>query len=79
MFDQRPVEALVVFEEKKVGKGSIYHVRMSPGEFDQLQALLTTVPAPPECCGVFFWPPWPSVGLYRHHVQADPVQRKHSI
>lgn len=64
MFDQRPIEALVVFEEEEVGEGGIYHVGVSPRKLDQLQPFLTTVPASPEGCGVLLWPPWPSVGLH---------------
>lgn len=76
MFDQRSVEALVVFEEEEVGEGRVDHVWMSPGELDQLQALLTAVPAPPEGCGVLLRPKWASVGLHRHHVQADSVGQR---
>lgn len=64
MFDQWPIEALIMFEEEEVGKGSIYHVGVSPRKFDQLQTFLTTVPAPPEGCGVLLWPWWPCVGLH---------------
>lgn len=64
MFDQRPVEALIMFEEEEVGKGSIYHVGVSPGKLDQLQTLLTTVPAPPEGCGILLWPRRPCAGLH---------------
>lgn len=64
MFDQRPIEALIMFEEEEVGKGSIYRVRVSPRKLDQLQAFLATIPAPPEGCGVLLWPRWPCVGLH---------------
>lgn len=64
MFDQRPVEALIMFEEEEVGKGSIYHVGVSPGKLDQLQTFLPTVPAPPEGCGVLLLPCWSCVGLH---------------
>lgn len=73
MFDQRPVEALIMLEEEKVGKGSVYHVRMSPRKLDQLQTFLTTVPAPPEGCGILLWPRWSCVGLHGHHVQTYSV------
>lgn len=53
MFDQRSIEALVMFEEEEVGEGRVDHVWMSPGELDELQTFLTAVPAPPEGCGVF--------------------------
>lgn len=71
MFDQWSVEALVVFEEEEVGEGRVDHVGVSPGELDELKAFLTTVPAPPEGCGIFLCPRWACVGLHRHHVQAD--------
>ncbi len=64
MFDQRPVEALIMLEEEEVGKGSIYHVRMSPGKLDQLQAFLSTVPAPPEGRGVLLRPRRARAGLH---------------
>lgn len=64
MLDQRPVKALVVLEEEKVGEGGVNRVRMSPGEFDQLQPLLPTVSSPPERSGVFLWPQGASVGLH---------------
>lgn len=70
VFDQRAIETLVMFEEEEVGKSSIYKVRVSSRELDQLQALLTAIPAPPEGGGVLLRPRWPSVGLNRHHVQA---------
>lgn len=71
MFDQRSVEALVMFEEEEVGEGRVDHVGVSPGELDELQAFLPAVPAPPEGCGVFLCPRRARVGLHRHHVQAD--------
>lgn len=63
MFDQWPIEALVMFEEEEVGKGSVDHVGMSPRKLDELQTFLTTVPAPPEGRGILLWPWWPCVGL----------------
>lgn len=79
VFDQRPKEALVVFEEEEVGEGSVYVVGVSPGELDQLQAFLSTVPAPPEGCGVLLRPRGPRVGLHRQHVQAHSVHRVDSL
>lgn len=73
MFDQRPIQTLVMFEEEEVGEGSVHHVGMSPRELDHLQALLATVPPPPESRGILLWPRWPRVGLHRHHVQAYSV------
>lgn len=64
MLDQWPVEALIVFEEEEVGEGSIYHVGVSPRKFNQLQTFLTTVPAPPEGCGVLLWPRRRCAGLH---------------
>lgn len=52
VFDQRPVEALIMLEEKEVGKSSIYHVGVSPRQLDQIQSLLTAVPPSPEGRGV---------------------------
>lgn len=77
MFDQRSIEAFVMFEEEEVGEGRIDHVGVSPGELDELQALLPAVPAPPEGCGVLLRPRRARVGLHRHHVQADSVGSKH--
>lgn len=78
VFDQRPVEALVVFEEEEVGEGSVDAVGVGSGQFDQLQALLPTVPAPPEGRGVLLRPGGPRVGLHRQHVQTHSVHwREH--
>ena len=74
VFDQRPVEALVVLEEEEVGESCVDHVRMSPGQLHQLQPLLTTVPPPPEGRGVLLWPRRPRVGLNRQHVQTYSVE-----
>lgn len=52
VFDQWPIEALVMFEEKEISKSSIYHIWVSPRELDQIQSLLTTVPSSPEGCGI---------------------------
>lgn len=76
VFDQRSVEALIVFEEEEVGKGCIHHVGVSPGQLHQLQALLATVPPPPERCGVLLPPRRPCIGLDRHHVQTHSAHRK---
>lgn len=76
MFDQRSVEALVMFKEEEVSEGCVDHVWMSPGELDELQTFLTAVAAPPEGCGVFLCPKWACIGLHRHHVQADSVGQR---
>lgn len=73
MFDQRPVEALIVFEEEEVGESSVDHVGVSPRQLDQLQTLLSTVSASPEGCGVLLRPRRPCVGLHGHHVQTYSV------
>lgn len=79
MFDERPVEALVVFEEEEISKGGVYDVRVSPRKLDQLQALLSAVPPPPEGGGVLLGPRRPRVGLNRHHVQAHPVRQAEDV
>lgn len=63
MFDQWPVETLVVFKEEKIGKRSIDNVWASPRKLDQLQTLLAAVTPPPEGRGVLLWPRRPRVGL----------------
>lgn len=73
VFDQRPVEALIVFEEEEVGESSVDHVGVSPRQLDQLQTLLSTVSASPEGCGVLLRPRRPCVGLHGHHVQTYSV------
>jgi len=64
VFDQRPIEALVMFEEEEVGESCVDRVGLSPGELDQIQAFLPTVPAPPEGRGVLLRPRRPRVGLH---------------
>lgn len=56
MFDQRPIETLVVFEEEEVGEGSVDHVGVCPGKLHQLQTLLATVPPSPEGRSVLLGP-----------------------
>lgn len=36
MFDQRPIEALVMLEEKEVGESGVYHAGVSSRKLDQV-------------------------------------------
>lgn len=65
-----------MFEEEKVGEGSVYELWVFSAEFDQLKSLFPAVSAPPDSCGVFAFPGRTRVRLNRHHVQTYPGRQK---
>lgn len=62
MFDNFPI-LLLLGEEEHVGEAGVNDGGVAVGHKDQVQALLPTVPAPPECQVCLVVPGWSCVGL----------------